>query len=382
MKKLSAFFSFNQLKLPNSFKGLYVLGWALFLFYVAIAMPLYNPDITGYVASVYGLMGLSGDALKEATFNDLRSALPSNTFSELIRCCWYKMYGDASVLQQQIPFFNIRYVYVWSIYALGQLTGSFLQAIVLISATCGFFIILISGILFWKVKSTIAFLFVPPAVIFGGALELSRITTADALATLVAISLCALILARKHMAVAFLIVLLPLFRTDYLIFSLVAGLILFLRGNSRVAMLSVSFALLTYFAVNHFAENYGHAVIFNYSFIDRWNPYPSSMPISDNVFDYVWAYMRGIWNLANKSHIFFYPLIYTIALIFLLPNRYQNRFLIIYFACLFFVVVHFLLFPAALFRHYFILLWASIMYLSEVFALHLHPVRKTPKAPD
>ena len=371
-------FSLNNFpfKLANTFKGVYLVSWALFVLYFAIDRPIYNTDIVGYVASVYELIGLSGDALKDAVYDDVKNAAP-HIYSHYAGT---KLYEDPSALQQQTPFFKIRYVYVWITYALGQLTGSFSQATVLISAVSGFLIVLISGILFWNAGSGIAFLFVPPAIILGSTLTLSRITTVDALAALVAVFLCALILTKRHITTAFLIALLPLFRTDYIIFALAICVILFLRGRSRLAVLSIFFALLTYFAVNHFAENYGYAVIFNYTFIDQWNPYPLTMPISDNFFDYVKAYIRGVWELINKPHIFFYPIIYTTVLVFLLYNRYQNRFFTIYLACLFFAVAHFLLFPFGLFRHYFMILWASTMYLAEAFALYQHQARETSKA--
>ena len=372
-------FAFKPLsKQLNFFKGVYVFGWALFAFYFGITMPLYYWDVIGYVASAYELSGLSGNTLRDSTYDDVRNAVPPHTFLEFTSGNYgATVYEDASSLQQQLPFYKIRYVYVGVTYVIGQLIGSFSQATVLISAVSGFLIVSISGILFWNVKSAIAFLSVPPAVLLGGALKLSRLTEPDAITALATIFLCTLILIRKHIVAALLIGSLPLFRTDYLIFALVASLILLLRGNSRLAMLSAFFALLTYFAINHFTQNYGYITIFNFTLINFWHPYPLSMPISDNVLDYVRAYTRGISNLINQPGIFLYPIIYTTALIFTIPaqSRYQNRFFIIYFSCLCFAVVHFLLFPAALSRHYFILSWASLMYLAEAFALSRYPAR-------
>ena len=377
-------------KHPDLFKGAYVLGWALFVFYYAITNPYYYWDVIGYVASVYELIGFSEEALRDATYEDVRNAVPPHIFSELTGETLshnYRstVYEDASALQQQIPFYKIRYGYIWITYVLGQLIGSFSQATILISAASGFLIVLISGILFWNARSVIVFLSVPPAVVFGGeTLTLSKISQPDAIAACAAVFLCALIVVRRHITATFLIALLPLFRTDYLIFALAAGFILFLRGNSRLAVLSASLALLTYFAANHFAENYGYAVIFNFTLIDRWNsPYPLLMPISDNVRDYVDAYIRGLRKLVDTSEIYLYPVIVAVVVFFTsAQNRYQNRFFIIYFSCLFFVSMHFLFFPAAFLRHYFILPWASLMYLAEAFALHRHPAHRASNASD
>ena len=371
-------------KQPNLFKGAYLLGCALFVLYVGITKSYYSWDMIGYVASAYELSGISGNTLRDTTYGDVRSVVPPYVFQRLVGTDpnipqRLTVYEDASAFQQQIPFFKIRYVYVWMTYALGQLIGSFSQATVLISATAASLIVLISGILFWNTQSVIAFLFVPPIVVSSGVLTISRHPTPDALVALVAIFLCALILARKYMLAALLIALLPLFRTDYLIFALTASFILFLRDNSRLAVLSAFSALLIYFATNTLAGNYGHLVIFNYTLIDRWNSvYILSMPISDNLLDYVEAYIRGTWSLVNQPNVFLYPVIYTTAIIFCtsMQNRYQNRFLVIYFACLFFIAVHFLLFPAALARHYFMLPWASIMYLAEAFIIFRHQCKK------
>ena len=363
-------------KRSNLFKGAYLLGWALFIFYTGVTKPYYNWDVIGYVASAYELSGLSGEALRDSTYEDIRSAVPhpgyflALTDENLV----YQstVYEDPSALQQHLPFYKIRYVYVWATYALGQLIESFAQATVLISATAGFLIVLTSGILFWNAGSVVAFLFVSPAVFFAGAAKLSRLSTPDAITALAAVFLCALILARKHIAAAFLIALLPIFRTDYLIFALAASFILFLHGSSRLAVLSASFAFLTYFAVNHFAGNYGYAVIFNFTLIDMGSsPYPLQMPISDDVRDYIEAYIRGIRKLIYTPEIYLCPII-TAVVIFLTStqDRYRNRFFIIYFACLFFAVVHFLLFPSAFPRNYFVLSWASIMYLAEAFILY------------
>lgn len=369
-------------KRSSLFKGVYVLGWALFIFYTGITKPYYYFDVIGYVASAYELSGLSGEALRDSTYEDVRSAVPHPAYFLALTnenlVYQSTVYEDASALQQQIPFYRIRYVYVWMTYALGQLIESFSQATVLISAASGFLIVLTSGILFWNAGSIIAFLFVPPAVFFAGAAKLSRLSTPDAITVLAAISLCALILARWHKMAVLLIALLPIFRTDYLIFALAASFILFLRGSSKLAALSASFAFLTYFAVNYFAENYGYAVIFNFTLIDRWNsPYPLSMPISDDVRDYVEAYIRGIRKLIGTPEIYLCPII-TAAVIFLTSaqDRCQNRFFTIYFACLFFATMHFLLFPAAFPRNYFILSWVSIMYLAEAFILYRHSVQK------
>ena len=382
-----AFLSKPLGKRPGLFKGVYLLGWALFVFYVGITKPYYAWDVIGYVASAYELSGLSGDALRNSTYDDVRSAVPPHTFLKLIDGGFthYRstVYEDTSSFQQQLPFYRIRYIYVWTTYILGELVGSFTQATLLISAAAGFLIVLISGSLFWKVKSVIAFLSVPPAIIFAGALKLSRLTQPDAMAVLAVVFLCAFILVKRHKLVALLIALLPLFRTDYLIFALVASFILFLRSSSKLAMLSASFALLIYFAANHFAENYGYALIFNFTLIDHWNPYPLTMTISDNVHDYAEVYIKGIWKLADTPKIYLYPVITTAVIFFTsAQSRYQNRFFAVYFACLFFVTAHFLLFPAVFWRHYFILPWASIMYLAETLALYRHSALKASKAPD
>ena len=373
---------------PNLFKGAYILGWAIFVFYYAIANPFYYWDVIGYVASAYELSGLSGDVLRDSTYNDVRSAVPyPSHFLALTGGTGgiYEstVYQDASSLEQQLSFYRIRYVYVWTTYALGQLIGSFSQATVLISAAAGFLIVLMSGILFWNVKSIIAFLFIPPAVVFDGARTLSRLSTPDAIAALATIFLCALILARRHIAAALLIALLPLFRTDYIIFALATSFILFLHSSSKLAVLSASFALLTYFAANYFAGNYGYVVVFNFTLISGPQPYPLSMQISNDIQDYVEVYIKGFWNLVNQPEIYLYPVI-TAAIIFFTSaqDRYRNRFFIIYFACLLFAVLHFLLFPAAFPRNYFILTWASLMYLAEAFTLYRHPAQGASKALD
>lgn len=371
----------------NFVKGAYLLICGISVFYFAVMNPFYNWDVIGYVASAYEFSGLSGEALRDATYDDIRNIVPPDLFLSLTaesRVYRSTVYEDASALQQQLPFYRIRYAYVWTTYALGQLTGSFSQATALISAAAGFLIVFVSGIFFWRAQSTIAFFFAPPAVAVGGVITISRLSTADAISALAAISLFAAIQSKRHLAAALLIALLPIFRTDYLILSVAASIILFSQRHPRLAALSVFLSVSVYLLVNHFAQNYGHAVIFNFTLISGPQPYPASMLVSEDVRDYARAYMRGVMVLIQQPAIFLYPAIYTLALIFVISRQrqHQNRFLQIFFAALFFVVAHFLLFPAAFGRNYFILTWASLMYLAEAYSISrnsAHEPTSTPK---
>lgn len=68
----------------NLLKGTYISVCVIALFFVSYSRAYYNFDIIAYVALAYELTGLSGEALRIATYSDVEAFVPSSTYSQLI----------------------------------------------------------------------------------------------------------------------------------------------------------------------------------------------------------------------------------------------------------------------------------------------------------
>ena len=353
------------------FSSAYVAFWAAALFVSALVWPSYNWDIIGYTAACLERNGLSGPALHQATYQDIKALVPEAMFQLLTAKDAYRLgvYQDPEALQQQLPFYRIRYAYVWLVQTFGLLLGSFAQATILVSAACASLIVIISGTLFSVTRSRPVFLAVPPLVAIASAIEIARLSTPDALAALLAIALSLAMLQKRHVLAAVLIVALPLVRTEFLILSGLFSMALLVQRAFSLAALSATLSLLTYLAANHVAGNYGYAVIFNFTLIQGPQPYPLSMPISHDINAYVKAYAEGLAKMFKAKEIYIALLTGAVLLV-----RKQNRYASLFIISALFVLAHFLLFPAAFSRTYFLLLWACLVCLAETLSPPpLHP---------
>ncbi len=223
---------------------------------------------------------------------------------------------------------RIRYFYIWTVYTLGGITGSFAQATVLISAASAALLVAISSIFFWNSKSTLPLYLAPPLFCAAGLYSMARFSTPDAMAVLAAAALCLCIAQKKYSFSIILIILLPLFRTDYIIFSCLSVVFLSLKNRSWMFALSMPVALAIYFLANHFSGNYGHAIIFNFTLISGPQPDPEGMEISQDISDYLSAYKNGIVRMISKNGFIIFILASTLGLMYLLSERFsgKNRF--------------------------------------------------------
>ena len=350
----------------------YLVVFCALFFVSAILRPMNNWDMIPYTAAAYEREGLSGEELRAATYRDVEEYVPEAKFASMVQRGYYRqtVYSDQTAFEQQLPFYNIRYLYISLVHFLGVFLGSFSFATVVVSAFFGSLLIFVSGLMHFSLPSKVAYFLTPPLVSAAGAFSLARFSTPDAFAAFGGALMFFLFLRKRIFAAAVIIALLPLFRTDFLILSAFASIYLFF-SSKRLAAFSAIGAALLYFWVGAYAGNYGHATIFNFTLVYGPQPYPADMEISQNIGDYIRVYVRGVLAFVTGKEFLFAIAIFVLWSTMLHKRDGVEPFGQFFFLTLAFVLTHFALFPAAFSRTYFLLIWSGLMLLIHAY----RPVR-------
>lgn len=333
--------------------------------YSATEQPRYNWDMIGYVASAYSYLGAQGQELSEQTYADVRAATDEARFEELTggehEYSHYRsiVYRDAAALQQQVPFYNIRVIYVLATIATSFFAGTMSAATYIVSLIAGAVTLLLLSSLLLR-ERLIAFLTFPFVLMVAGLGYLSRYSTPDMLASMVAIAIVCIGLqgGRASRLAMLLLPLLPAARTDYIILVPLFAWLLYSREYWAQAVIAVAASIMVYFAINTLAGNYGYLTIFNFFFISGPHPYPMEMDISANINDYIGAYASGIPKLLTGEGAAIIAAGTLLAIFQVNSRRSIHGFAL---AATAFCALHFMLFPAGLYRYYFVATGLSLV---------------------
>jgi len=280
-------------------RNLLLLGTALLIFAVGVIKPYYNWDIIGYIASAYYEDGYRGQELSERTYRDVRAAVSKEAFAGMTEGEYIEtVYKDPRSLEEQLPFYSIRVVYVELMRALkaagvGYATGSYL---------IGAFFAALSVIVLGATMSVagIPLAGLPVVVVASGFGDLSRLSTPDSLACFFGLwTMYCLLTNRKLVFV--LAALLPLMRTDTIVLSAIVMAYTFWKGEKALSTLSFAAAAAVYLLINRSHGNYGWATLFNFVLI-KVSPYPAEMAISHRLSDYVLAYRNAYLDLLTDPN--------------------------------------------------------------------------------
>lgn len=343
----------------------YLLVCALALFILStFVLPAQNWDMLAYIASAYSYLGFTGQALLDRTLADLAATVPDSQFEYMTTDPFREVVtSDPESLSQLLPFYTIRPIYVGLVIAVSSLTATIGQATVVVSALGGVAILLLSGAVL--IRSHPYVFYSAPVVLFLFDLFMvSRTSTPDGIAAAIAIGAIVISFKRPVLSAAAL-PLLPLVRTDFLILVPTMLWALYHRIPRIFAAIVFFLAICIYLGVNVAAENYGHFTIFNYQLIHGPMPYPASIPISQDIADYITAYFEGALRLVESREA--WVILIALTFVALRPNflgDHEARLLI---AGVAFMALHFLAFPAAFSRTYFVTTWlAVIVILGEI----------------
>ncbi|WP_349572894.1 hypothetical protein [Azotobacter salinestris] len=342
---------------------------ALTLMAVLIAgagFPRHDWDLIGYVASLYKADGLEGRALKDAVYGEVLDKVGDEDFSRLTggdEFGGYRaaVYQDPQALEEQIPFYSIRPLYLAAMKFMGVLGEPYASAAYMASALFGALSVLVaSGIL---ARQRIPQVFLPVMLIFAGVFGVARQASPDSLACLLSLGLMFCFLQRSAFSLL-LAALLPLARTDFILLSLLFAVVASWFFPRKWVALSAGVALALYVAVNQASGNYGYLTIFNFTLLG-FDPYPASMRISTDIGEYARAYATGLAQAVLHPHF----LVYFLAALSLLNGYRAGRRLdeldCTLILALAFVICHLALFPLYLERFFLFPALVSLIYVIE-----------------
>lgn len=335
-------------RLTQAINTLIVSSTILGVFFIGYIRPSYNWDMIGYVASAYHLDGHSGADLSALTYKAVKEEVTPSLYNELTTGDYREtVYSDPKALEQQLPFYTIRVAYVGLMRGLNAVGLPYPKASYAISAFFAGSAVLLLTLLLKKFLVPVYLL--PLIVVFGGVTHLARLSTPDAIACFFSLSAIYFIKTRNNI---FLLIAaaLPIFRTDFLILSLLIAIYGFFKGERFKAISSIAAALILYLLINKFADNYGWLTIFNFTLIGI-NPYPADMQTASSLWLYFKPYLSASYQLLHHAH----GIVYALGIGLLLRGRAivltEDEKSIVYIS-LFFTALHLFAFPAYMDRFF------------------------------
>lgn len=255
--------------------SLYFFIFAFSISFYAYRKPVHNWDMIAYVASVNYLKGLRKDSLSKATYSDVRHSVSTSQFQSLTRG-YYKstVYKEPISLSEQLPFYEIKPLYIVVCWLVSFFTKSISNATVIVSAVFGGLFILISSF-FLKRRAGAISVILPPLLLSIGGLQLSQLSTPDIFAA--TMGLIGVSLTENHPKISLVfLAILPAIRPDYIILTSFIATLIYFSENIRVfAIISLLSSFTLYFTIKIFFHGYSYPLLFNFSFISGPQPHPN-----------------------------------------------------------------------------------------------------------
>ncbi len=332
---------------------------ALAVLAIGLKKPYNNWDEIGYVAVALSTEGHHGASLNEATYGSLRNAVDAATFDLLIQGDYRAtVFHDPTSLQQQLPFYSIRVLYIQSLKVVHALGFDYPEATHIVSATFAALSVLLLAALSVRLSAPIGG--IPFVVLACGLLDIARLSTPDAMACFFSLwTVYALI--KKGSMVFILAALLPLVRTDALILSLLVLAYTFVNGRKAMSVASAIAAGALYLFATKSNGGYGWLTLFNMSFISK-SPYPATLISSHALGDYIRPYISTAYSFTNQPHFVIFGLALAWLLLITARGTADDTAPMIT-ICLSFVAIHMLFFPADTYRFFVFAAAASLTVL-------------------
>lgn len=296
---------------------------SLYALYISLYNPYYNWDLIGYIASAKSFEESSVEALHKFTYDEIRKSASAEQFRELIEGKYRSaVYTDVSVFKEQLPFYQVRFIYnslIYSFYKAGIPVVTSVHLLSGISVAIGVIFIFFfltartSGLLVW---------FIPVFAVVFDVFEIAKLSTPDSLAFLSCI-IVAYLFVKDSLSLLLVLPLIVGIRSDLLLFTVPIYIILFLRFSelrfrisiSVVASFGIYYAIYTYFNHPGWQVNLYHTFVENLL-------YPVTKPASISLADYYSAFRRVIFGVFNDYRFFLY-LFFSGFLFYLINN--ENR---------------------------------------------------------
>ena len=272
-----------------------------------LAHPRHNWDMIGYVASAHFEDGLRGEALLARTYADVKDDTSPETFINLTSADDFRrsVYQSPAALQEQLPFYSIRVVYVELMRGLAVVGVSYPKATYVLGALFSALSVVALGLI--CLRTQLSACAVPLVALATGYLHLATFSTPDSLALFGA--LLATLACLSGSAWVYLIAaLLPSLRTEFILYSALLMLAMFYRRERLRASMALAASLAVYFTVTLSQHAYSWPTLIEFSLVKTVGF--SSKPVpSHAVAVYLGLYGNAARQLLSSTHF----LIYLIA---------------------------------------------------------------------
>lgn len=274
--------------------------WLLFLGLLVINLvgtrPACNWDIIGYVAAMYALDGNSDEGIHARTYQAVRESC-SEQYALLTESNGYRqaIASSAQALAEQLPFYAVKPAYPLLMSVLNNSGMHPVAASVAISkgAYAGVGIV---ALLWLRTFIT------PLSAVLGAwlllslsfVLDLARLSTPDALSTLVVVAGLYLLFVRSHSATCLtLLALAVAIRPDNLLWLwVVAGYVALKQPRQpKLAAAASAVGLALYIGISAWSGSYGWPVHFYHQFVGRLIQ-PATFQPTLGLWDYIRIYLR------------------------------------------------------------------------------------------
>jgi hypothetical protein len=282
------------------------------VFCVGVLQPVHNWDIIGYVAAAHYQDGLRGQALRAATYDEVRAEVRPGMFEKMSMGNRYRQeLYQGNALEAQVPFYSVKFLYVEAIRALGKLGISYSRATYLLAAL--FAALSVAALAALALRARVSLYVVPIVVLAVGYVQLARLSTPDSLAVLGCLVATLACVSGSAWTFVFAAIL-PAIRPDYVVYAGLLMLVMAIRGAKLFAVLGAGGAILVYVTIGMTQHAYSWLTLLNFTFVDK-EPYPSDIVQSLDVTDYLPIYVRTAWEILGSSHFLVYVVCgYVIAL--------------------------------------------------------------------
>jgi len=297
---------------------------------IAYFIPYYDWDLVAYVGSAIALREHDSKQIQQQAYAALRAELPEEDYADIANGSDFRhdVAQNAEHFRQQLRFYQIRPLYVWSVAVLHRIGIAYVRATRIISAAAFFFIgILVHAWLRRHVgqiqAAVCAILLVLAPVLFTSA----RTGSPDALSAFIVLLGVYFSTERGAPLIGNALLLLSLtLRTDNILFLLIFLGVETLRATRRRIRVTAALATVASIAIvltiNHKERNYPWAVLMQNTATPIVNPAEVSPKIS--ISDY-FAATHDMVDEARENSVAVFPFIAAIALFSSgTPNRLKR----------------------------------------------------------
>ncbi len=296
---------------------------------LAYFIPYYDWDLVAYVGSAIALHEHDSSVIQQQAYAVLRTELPEDDYADIATGSDFRsdVAKNANHFRQQLRFYQIRPLYIWTLAALHSLGIGYVQATRVVSAAAFFLIgILIKGWLrryVGEIQAAIcAILLLIAPVLFTSA----RTGSPDALSALVLLLGVYLLIERDAVLFGSALLLLSLtLRTDNVLFVfLFLGIEALQADGKRIRAITALATMATVaivLIINYTEHSYPWAVLMQNTAMPIVNPADVSARIS--VSDYFTA-VHDMIDEARENSTMVFPFIAAIALFSRTPSQLKR----------------------------------------------------------